>query len=73
VAGDPVSWKVVERGWKVVDESGQELGRVQEITGDAEADIFDGVEVARGLLERTQYVPSERVVAIRQGEVVVRT
>jgi uncharacterized protein YrrD len=69
---DPVSWKVVERGWKVVDESGEALGRVNEITGDAEADIFDGVEVSHGLLEKTEYVPSERVVAIRQGEVVVR-
>ena len=73
MTGDPVSWKVVERGWKVVDERGEELGRVHEITGDPEADIFDGVEVSRGLLERTEYVPSERVVAIRQGEVVVRS
>jgi uncharacterized protein YrrD len=72
MTGDPVSWKVVERGWKVVDESGEELGRVHEITGDPEADIFDGVEVARGLLERKEYVPSERVLEIRQGEVVVR-
>ena len=71
MTGDPVSWKVVERGWKVVGERGEELGRVHEITGEPEADIFDGVEVSRGLLERTEYVPSERVVAIRQGEVVV--
>ena len=72
MAPDPVSWKVVERGWKVLDESGEELGSVAEITGDAEADIFDGVEVSHGLLEKNEYVPSERVVAIRQGEVVVR-
>lgn len=72
MAGDPVSWKVAERGWRVLDESGEELGRVHEITGDPEADIFDGIEVSHGLLERTEYVPSERVVEIRQGEVVVR-
>jgi uncharacterized protein YrrD len=70
---DPVSWKVVEQGWKVLDESGKQLGHVQEITGDAEADIFDGVEVSHGLLEKTEYIPSERVVDIRVGEVVVRT
>ena len=69
---DPVSWKVVERGWKVVDESGEALGRVNEITGDPEADIFDGLEISHGLLERTEYVPSERVVAIREGEVIIR-
>jgi uncharacterized protein YrrD len=73
VAGpDPVSWKVVERGWRVLDESGEELGHVDEITGDPEADIFDGVQVSHGLLEKTEYVPSERVVDIREGEIVIR-
>ncbi len=69
---DPVSWKADERGWKVDDESGDEIGQVNEITGDPEADIFDGVEISRGLLPRTEYVPSERVVEIREGEVVIR-
>ena len=72
-APDPVSWKVVEQGWKVLDEAGERLGHVREITGDPEADIFDGVEVSHGLLGRTEYIPSERVVDIRRGEVVVRT
>jgi uncharacterized protein YrrD len=69
---DPVSWKVVERGWKVLDEQGEELGHVDEITGDAEADIFDGVEISHGVLAQTEYVPSERVVDIRQGEITIR-
>ena len=69
---DPVSWKVVEQGWKVLDEQGEEIGRVNEITGDPEADIFDGVEISHGLLSQTEYVPSERVVEIREGEVVVK-
>jgi uncharacterized protein YrrD len=72
-APDPVSWKVVERGWKVLDEQGEELGHVDEITGDPEADIFDGVEISHGVLAQTEYVPSERVVDIRQGEVIIRT
>jgi hypothetical protein len=71
-APDPVSWKVVERGWKVLDEAGDAVGHVNEITGDPEADIFDGVEISHGLLPRTEYVPSERVVEIRQGEVVIK-
>jgi uncharacterized protein (UPF0248 family) len=69
---DPVSWKVVEQGWKVLDEQGEEVGHVQEITGDPEADIFDGVEISHGVLSQTEYVPSERVVEIREGEVIVR-
>jgi len=69
---DPVSWKVVERGWKVVDENGDDFGHIDEVTGDAEADIFDGIEVSHGLLGGTEYVPSERVVDIREGTVVIR-
>ena len=71
-APDPVSWKVVEQGWKVLDEHGEEVGHVNEITGDPEADIFDGVEISHGLLSETEYVPSERVVDIREGEVIIK-
>ena len=69
---DPVSWKVVEQGWKVLDERGEEVGHVNEITGDPEADIFDGVEISHGVLAETEYVPSERVVDIREGEVIIK-
>jgi hypothetical protein len=69
---DPVSWKVVERGWKVLDETGADVGHVDEVTGDPEADIFDGIRISHGLLSATEYVPSERVVDIRRGAVVVR-
>ena len=68
---DPVSWKVVERGWRVLDESGEELGRVDEITGDPEADIFDGISVSGGLLKGRRYVPSEQVGTILEGELHV--
>ena len=69
---DPVSWKVVERGWKVLNENGEQLGHVDEATGDPEADIFDGIQISHGLLGGTEYVPSERVAEIREGCVVVR-
>jgi uncharacterized protein YrrD len=68
---DPVSWKVVERGWKVCSAAGEELGHVDEVLGDAEADIFDGLSVSKGLLSGTEYVPAERVAEIRDGEIVV--
>ena len=68
---DPVSWKVVERGWKVLDRNGDEVGHVNEVRGDPEADIFDGIEISHGVLSSTEYVPSERVSDIREGEVVV--
>lgn len=71
-AGDPVSWKVVQRGWTVRDEAGEEVGRVDEVTGDPEADIFHGLEISHGLLGSRESVPSERVVEIREGEIVIR-
>jgi hypothetical protein len=37
---DPVSWLVIERGWKVQDRDGGDIGRLDEVIGDMHADIF---------------------------------
>ena len=66
---DPVSWKVVERGWKVVDDAGEEVGTVRELAGDPEADIFDGLSIREGVLGGDKYVPAEVVGAIEPGVV----
>jgi hypothetical protein len=66
---DPVSWFLIERGWKVVGSDSAELGTVEETLGEENADIFDGLAVAPGLLGRPRYVPAERVGEILQGEV----
>jgi hypothetical protein len=66
---DPVSWFMIEPGWKVVDAAGNEIGKVESVVGDSEEDIFNGLAVSTGLLEGTRYVPSERVEAITEGEV----
>lgn len=67
---DPVSWKVVERGWAVVASDGDEVGKVNEVIGDPEADIFDGLSVGAGaILDRPLYVPSENVGPIEEGTV----
>jgi hypothetical protein len=66
---DPVSWFVVEPGWKVVSADGSEVGTVHETLGDQELDIFDGLAVSTGALSKPTYVPSEKVGEIREGEV----
>lgn len=67
---DPVAWKVVERGWAVVASNGDEVGKVDEVLGDPEADIFDGLAVGAGaILDRPLYVPSEKVGLIEEGTV----
>lgn len=66
---DPVSWFLVERGWKVIGSDGVELGTVEEKLGDENADIFDGLSVAIGVLDKPRYVPAEQVGEILEGEV----
>jgi uncharacterized protein YrrD len=66
---DPVSWKVVERGWDVVDSAGSQVGAIDDVLGDPEADIFDGLAVTEGLLKPTRYIPSEQVGEIVEGTV----
>jgi hypothetical protein len=66
---DPVSWFLIEPGWKVLAADGSEVGKVDEVTGDSGADIFDGLAIATSALGRPRYVPSEQVAEITEGTV----
>jgi uncharacterized protein YrrD len=66
---DPVSWLVVEHGWRVVAADGSALGTVHDVIGDTGKDIFNGLAVSPGLLKRPKYVPAEAVAEIAEGEV----
>jgi len=68
---DPVSWFLIERGWKVAGANGDELGTVDETVGDSREDIFDGLAVSSGLFATPRYVPAERVTRIEEGAVYV--
>ena len=66
---DPVSWLVVEPGWKVVAADGKDVGTVEEVMADTDSDIFSGIAVAHGLLRKRRHVPAELVREILEGEV----
>lgn len=66
---DPVSWLMIEPGWTVEDAAGEQLGRVEEVTGDSNADIFDGLSIALGMTKQPLYVASENVGEIVDGRV----
>jgi hypothetical protein len=66
---DPVAWVMIEKGWRVLDASDDEAGKIDEVTGDENADIFDGITIKQGTLSKDKYVPSEHVAAIYEGEV----
>jgi hypothetical protein len=68
-SAEPVSWLLIERGWKVVTANGAEVGKVEETAGDSKLDIFNGLTVATGLLGRPRYVPAEKVAEITEGQV----
>src|SRR3989440_11544993 len=67
--GNPVSWLVIEAGWKVLAANGREVGQVDEVVGDSNADIFDGLAIATSALGKPRYVPSEQVAEIVEGTV----
>ncbi len=68
---DPVAWLVVDHGWEVVSSDGEKVGTVDDVLGDENADIFDGLAVASGLLKKPKYVPAERVGEIVDGQVTL--
>jgi len=63
---------VIERGWKVIDANGKDVGHVEEIVGDTNADIFNGLSISFGLLKGHRYVPAERVGTITEGHVELK-
>ena len=67
MAGDPVSWLLIEPGWTVYDAAGEKIGRVKEVLADEQADIFHGLVVERGLLEDDEEVLADRIADIHEG------
>jgi len=68
---DPVSWLMIEPGWKVRAADGSEVGEVDEVVGDSNADIFDGLAIATTRFGKPRYVPSEQVAEITEGTVAL--
>jgi hypothetical protein len=66
---DPVSWLVIETGWKVLASDGSEVGAVDEVIGDSSVDIFDGLAIATSAFGKPRYVPAEQVGEITEGTV----
>jgi len=59
-----VSWKALEKNATVATSDGDESARVTEIVGDPAADIFNGLVLNLGVLDKNRHLPAERVQAI---------
>src|SRR5690349_17502906 len=66
---DPVSWLMIETGWTVLASDGSEVGQVDEVAGDSNQDIFDGLAIATSAFGKPRYVPAEQVREITEGTV----
>jgi hypothetical protein len=66
---EPVSWLMIRPGWKVYAADGTEVGRIDEVAGDDNADIFDGLAIATSALGKPTYIPAEKVTTITEGRV----
>jgi hypothetical protein len=66
-----VSWKALERDAVVVTPDGDEPAHVVEVVGDRTADIFGGLVIRLGFLDKPGYLPAERVRGIWPGRVEV--
>ena len=60
---------MIRPGWKVYASDGTEVGQVDEVAGDENVDIFDGLAVAVSALGKPKYVPAESVTTITEGRV----
>jgi hypothetical protein len=66
---DPVSWFLIRPGWKVYAADGTEVGQVDEVAGDENRDIFNGIALATSALGQPRYVVADNVTGITEGEV----
>lgn len=68
---DPVSWYVIDRGWDVQTLDGSIVGTVDEVLGDEELDIFNGLAISLGIGRVPRYVPADAVGTIEDGRVTL--
>ena len=56
-----VAWTAIDEDAVVVAADGNEVGKVKEVAGDEEHDIFDGLVVSHSRFDADRYIASERV------------
>jgi hypothetical protein len=59
-----VAWIAIDQNAVVVAADGSEIGKVKEVAGDEEHDIFDGLVVKHSRFGSERYIASERVKGI---------
>ena len=63
MTNEPVSWLMIEPGWKVLGPDGQKVGKVDEVLADEPSAIF------HGLVVDGDEILAERIAEIQDGEI----
>jgi hypothetical protein len=71
--GDPISYLSLAEGTPVLSSDGREVGRVEHVLADAEADIFDGLLIdTRSGPGGWRFADASQVAEIHEGAVMLR-
>jgi hypothetical protein len=68
---DPIAWREVTPNTPVIARDGEKVGRLSEVLGSQEEDIFHGIEVHLDGQDRAVLVPSDDVSEITRGGISV--
>lgn len=70
--GPPIAYLALERGTPVYDVAGKRVGEVEEVLGDLQADIFEGIRVEAGLLHGRHLVAgADQIASIHERGVAL--
>jgi uncharacterized protein YrrD len=70
--GDPVSYRVLERGTPVYSSDEQEIGKVARVLAAEDEDVFDGIVIGEHLFgEEHRFADADEVASIYERAVVL--
>ena len=70
--GAPASYLTLEEGTAVYSCDGEKVGQVERIAAAGDADIFDGVVIAKGVLGEERYLKAEEIEEIFEQGVLLK-
>ena len=67
----PIAWAALEKGTAVVSSDGEDLGKVAGVVADEQKDIFSGITIRDGILDRERFVPADAVAEMTTDRVTL--
>jgi uncharacterized protein DUF2171 len=68
----PIAWMALRRGHPVTGSDGEHAGKVSEVVGDQQKDIFSGIAFRPGILDRERFAPADLIETITSEAIHLR-